>query len=521
VRFFAHDGKEFHGPATVEELLRLPGFDGDTLVCPVGSANSADWKPAFSYPPLREALLAQSQPALAPPPPAPPAPPPPPPTTPCPRCGHANPEDARFCNACAARMDGTVETPPASEPYGEGTPLAHAVEERSPTFGIPLEPFPEPLPLAPGTAPVESVPADPAPLADVAPPMETAQAPEPVLPVVAPAPAATESAAWRRPMLAAFFGAVIAGGGLGWWLLRPAPQPPLVLQPPAPAPTASPAASSPAPAATIVPSRAPVLLGDSAEKTSPAPLPPAAPRAQRARRDRSVAKAKTRKRRAVPAARRKTAPRRRVRPEPKPAPGAESDESLVTSALGDGEPTPPGAPRSSRTLGAPGAEPARGSGGTPGNNDDILLPGVPRPVAKRAPAGRSKRSPAPAQAAATAAAAAAPTPKSAENGATRQVREQFDFCSQLYGQADYGDYFDTCLCAAARKAAPYRGSRDAFASAMKKGAPPAPAALGLISLSGSTATVTALGKAAGGRPARGERQTWRLEDGLWCRASAP
>ena len=57
MRFFAHDGKSTHGPAGIEELLKLPGFDGDTLVCPVGSDDSADWKPALAYPPFKKALL--------------------------------------------------------------------------------------------------------------------------------------------------------------------------------------------------------------------------------------------------------------------------------------------------------------------------------------------------------------------------------------------------------------------------------------------------------------------------------
>ena len=47
-----------HGPAEVDDLLKLPGFDGDTLVCPVGSTDSADWKPALAYPLLKRALIA-------------------------------------------------------------------------------------------------------------------------------------------------------------------------------------------------------------------------------------------------------------------------------------------------------------------------------------------------------------------------------------------------------------------------------------------------------------------------------
>ncbi|OGS41266.1 MAG: hypothetical protein A2506_03130 [Elusimicrobia bacterium RIFOXYD12_FULL_66_9] len=42
MRFFAHDGKALHGPATVPELVALSGFDGDTLVCPVGASYSTN-----------------------------------------------------------------------------------------------------------------------------------------------------------------------------------------------------------------------------------------------------------------------------------------------------------------------------------------------------------------------------------------------------------------------------------------------------------------------------------------------
>ena len=70
MRFYAHDGKSTHGPAGIEELLKLPGFDGDTLVCPVGSDDSADWKPALAYAPFKKALLEAPLPAPAAPVPA-------------------------------------------------------------------------------------------------------------------------------------------------------------------------------------------------------------------------------------------------------------------------------------------------------------------------------------------------------------------------------------------------------------------------------------------------------------------
>ncbi|MDE2511769.1 MAG: hypothetical protein KGL74_11665, partial [Elusimicrobia bacterium] len=142
MRFFAHDGQTVHGPSRVEELTRLPNFDGDTLVCPVGSENSADWKPALAYPPFRAVLLApQRKPAPVPPPPAP--------TAPCPRCASRNPEKARFCNDCGARMDGR-EASPAPAPAAPAPAAAAA----------PI-PIPAPTPVPPSPAPADDAALDP------------------------------------------------------------------------------------------------------------------------------------------------------------------------------------------------------------------------------------------------------------------------------------------------------------------------------------------------------------------------
>ena len=197
MRFFAHDGKSTHGPAGIEELLKLPGFDGDTLVCPVGSDDSSDWKPALAYAPFKKALLeaplAAPVPAPAPVPlpaappqsasldlpkvgqipvPAPfplplpalpanpalpptPAAAPPAPvvkTTPCPRCAHENLEEARFCNSCGARMDGRAEdiSAPPSAPTPAPvlpTPVLPAPVLPAPVLPAPLAPEPAPSPF--------------------------------------------------------------------------------------------------------------------------------------------------------------------------------------------------------------------------------------------------------------------------------------------------------------------------------------------------------------------------------------
>jgi hypothetical protein len=405
VRFFAHDGKTVHGPSEVAELTRLPGFDGDTLVCPVGSENSADWKPALAYPPFREILLAPPPKAAPPPPPPPPAP-----TIPCPRCAHRNPERAVFCNACGARMDGREE---------------------------PKIPAPEP----------EPVPAEPV-----------------------PAPAAGSPS--RRGILIASFAAALAvSGGLGWWLLhRAAPAAePIPTPPPAPAvapaavstataPAAAPAPLPPPPAPVVVPPPAP----------APAAKPAAPEKPARKRAPKKAARAKKAKTAAAPPP---------AEPEPLKAPDAEPAK--------------------------PAAEPA---------DEGMMLPGVPR----RLPVVKKTAKPDDAAAAPGAEPGAAPaaekTPESSEDGTTRQVREQVEFCSQLLAQGAYEDHFDTCLCAEAKQAAPYRGRRGVYAASLKKRAPAgmaqASAQIAGIVMEGGVAKVAAAGEA----------QTWRLEDGLWCRA---
>ena len=396
MRFFAHDGKTVYGPSELDELLELPGFDGNTLVCPVGSEDSADWKPALAYPAFREALFAPA-PKAAPLPPLPP-----PPTESCPRCAHANPQGARYCNACSARMDGQ-----------------------------------EPIPRAP----------EPAVSADESVPAAEATAPEPA--------AAAQTASVSKTLAGAFIGAMVASGTLGWWLLRPhaAPRPPVLVQPELPA---EPAQAAPTVAA---PSTTPV----------PPPVPAIAPSKQMASR----ATLKT------------TRPKA---PAPKRA--------------------TPVAKRAARKLSAKKPAPETGNNK---ENSGFLLPGVPR----RVPPQSLTKS--------TTVATDAPAPGAApENGAERQVRDQFEFCAQLLAQGAYGDHFDTCLCADARQAEPYLGHRDTYAAELKKaaaaGALDAGAPLAGIVIDGAAAKVTTNGKTAPGAPVRAETENWRLEDGLWCRA---
>lgn len=426
MRFFAHDGRTTHGPSTVEELMALPDFDGDTLVCPVGASDSNDWKPALAYPPFRSALLAPAaKPAPEPPPPSPAA------TEPCPRCAGRNPEGARFCNACGARMDATVEPP-----------RAQAGPEPEPA------PPPDPIPATDLSAPVE-------PLVDLPAPF--------VPPSVEPAPISAQplvgAANRRKAMIASFIAAAVAaGGGLGWRLLRPAKRPPpsrdltlSVPEPSRPAPRPQSSADS-KPIETSAPSAQTVLAS-----SSPAPVPAPTP---------------------VPA------PIPRHAPKPKPAARAETTVAkraarAAVQAAAEAVPEPAAALKDS----APPAD--RG----------FILPGIPRPVSKSA---------------------------AEDEGASRQVREQFDFCSQLLAQGAFADHFDTCLCSDARAADPYRGRRGFYAGSLAKassgGRLETKADILSVKLEGISATVNARWKVRPSDAGRETAEKWRLEDGLWCRA---
>jgi hypothetical protein len=165
--------------------------------------------------------------------------------------------------------------------------------------------------------------------------------------------------------------------------------------------------------------------------------------------------------------------------------------------------------RKSELTVSPSSAPAHASAPAPAEDSGFLLPGVPR-----RPASQSVTKPK--------ADGAAPAADAAEDGAASQVREQFVFCAQLLAQGSYADHFDTCLCADARQAAPYRGSRRSYAAALKKaaaaGALSTSASITGVALDGSVAKLTADWKSGASGKTRAETESWRLEDGLWCRS---
>lgn len=518
------------------ELLELPGFDGDTLVCPVGSENSADWKPALAYPPFREALLSPA-PRPAPPPPAKPAP-----TAPCPRCAAPNPERARYCNDCGGRMDGTVEPPP-SPPPAAPAPLVTLTPVEAPT-PAPMAPVPavsarppeaisplEPSFVPPADVPVVALPPSPAP----------APAPSPA-PSATVAAAATDAASLRNTLLAAFIGASAASGALGYYLLRPhaakVPANHEIEIPPPPAAQAPGAMPAAAPAVTPAPAPATAAVVPAAPVTAASPEPAAArpavaespaPAVEKAAPPRPDAPAAPKR------ARRAKRKRKPVEPPPAPTPSAPADdgngggesliESRVNSLQGAAAEPKDMAPAKSAPLAPPEAEkPAEASAAAASSAPDggFMLPGVPRPVGAKSVVKAPKSATAPAATAAAAEHAAAGAAPAAEDETSHQVREQFEFCAQLLAQGAYDDHFDTCLCAQTRNGAPYRGRRGLYSASLKKSAAAGKlettAAISSIALDGTVAKVVARWKAGPDDKPRELAERWQLEDGLWCRA---
>lgn len=532
MRYFAHDGSTTHGPASVEDLTARPWFDGDVLVCPVGATDSADWKPALSYPAFKQALLAPaSKPAAAPLPPPPPAPAPAPALAPCPRCAAGNPAKARFCNECGQRLDGTSPLRPEDAPKPIDAPEPSPSPSPAALLATP-DPSPEPSLRPMAVPPARVEPARPmarppervGPMAkglSPTPPLETAQ--EPALPPTeaahsfeslssamphpmepesslppdtAPLPPAEAPAApaKRKTAVLAALGAAALGAAAWLLLARPSPEP-------APAPAGAdltmPAPAAPA-AATAEPSPA-ALASAPPPAAAPARPRPRAPRAQGS---------------PAPLADRPARPRRRRRAAPSPPPADAADAVLIESRVAAEGPAVPGQP----------AEPA---GAKPLSDPDEaledFLPGIPRRKPLKAGAA-AKPAPAPAAASPTAPAPSEATPANAEGDviALQQAVEEFEFCSQLLAQGAFADHFDTCLCKETRAKPPYRNRRGFYASALKKeaaeGRLETQAQVLSTRMENGVARIVARWKTRPDDPGREVDEAWIMDDGLWCKA---
>ena len=490
MRFYWFDGKAPQGPWEIADLLAQPGFNSESVVCPVGAERPEDWKAAVSYEPLRDALFKPKPALISSPPPVQP---------PCPVCHHQNTDDALFCSHCGRNLSEVPDFPrlpplalaPApklsSLPIGPAVPPLSApsqshADSDAPAVGAALPPGPA-LPKPPevsagpkrGPVPGTMGRLGQIPVQPKVPP--SVAKPPAAPPVAGPAsrPAAAPAAKNRPLLLAAcaFCGAFVVLAGVFFWR-RPshdkAPAPPVNLAPPAAAklgtqegsPTAVPPAE---PAAAPVPAKKPAAKPRPA---APAVVKPAVPQ---------------------PA-------RRRARASRTPAPAAAAQTESLKPPAGPAEPSDAELGR----LLQPSAQ---------ADPKELLLPGIPKKVRKVA----DGQGPAPLPASPAAGAA----PASQDQLLAERAKEQFNFCHQLLRQGDFGDFYDTCLCAGARNAAPYKGRRRVF---IEKSSQDPASEIGSAAeivdtrVEGEAASITARWSKAEGAAERTEK--WAIEDGLWC-----
>lgn len=460
MRFYLIDGGAAKGPFTAEQLEKLPGFDAESMVCPVGATSAEDWKPAVSFEPLKAVLFKPKAAA--------PAPNPAPSGPPCPKCRTANPAGAVFCFKCGARI--------AAEPVPAAKPPAPA-------------PAPAPSP-APAPAPAMAPPAGgglkpgPAGMGRLA---AIEEAPKPLPPVVAPRPAAAPAAAglarWKTHIAAG--AAVTAAFVVFFVLLKPKPKPK------APEPAAAPAAEKPAEVrpSPIHTAAAPAPL----PKPEPPPLPKLNPR-RRPRPEAAPVPAP------VPTAAAPAPRKRRKAARPLPPPAADSaaaEEQVLDGLLEPSKPKPAAAAEPPAMPDAvPQARPIPGA---------LNLPGIGQVVPKGAqppatePEGETPPPAAPSRPVQT-----------AEDLTLESAKEQFDFCHALARQRAYGDFYDTCLCPGGRRAS----ARQTFMEEMAA----RPDASEALKITGARLAnpATAVITASAGKKGKPMSQTWRLEDGLWC-----
>jgi hypothetical protein len=369
-------------------------------------------------------------------------------------------------------------------------------------------------------------------------------APQP-LPPLAPAPkssevlisapseppeAVKESKNKKSAAIAVALSAAFVASALAWKKFAPAPPPRKTLAKLVSAAPSTPSVAAPVPAA--VPAPAPPPTPVAAPPRRAPRLPPPAITTPQKKVEKKSAQAKRKRVRGVRA--------RKSEPAPAPAAAAKKKqtdadsvdpqlEALLSHAAPESAPaekpsekTPAPAPAPPPEKKEPAAEPKRFS-----------LPGLDRPISPSARKPKRPDGEPDPTASPEAPAAESPAPKTetpaagapAEAGqaeedqlALAQVKEQFDFCTQLLAQGAYGDHYDTCLCKDARKAT----KRSAFVETSKKSAAAGKlentAKITSSSLSGGTATLVAHWRVLPNEFGRDVTQNWRLEDGLWCRA---
>ncbi|MBI5240779.1 MAG: zinc ribbon domain-containing protein [Elusimicrobia bacterium] len=435
MRFYWFDGKAPQGPLETAELLAQPGFNAETVVCPVGAERPDDWKPAVNYEPLRDALFKPKPVLISPPPPV---------GSPCSACRSRNPEDAVFCSHCGQNLKEAAAgmKPPPAEALPPGPAILKPPEvSAGPRRGSPqgtmgrLAQQPTQFKVPPMAKPPEARPPAPAPSR----------------------PAAAAPALKDRPFLlaaGAFSAAFIVLVGFFFWRRAAPSKVPAVVPDLAPPAAAKLGTQEGTPAAAAA---------------QPIMTPPAAPKAAPA-----------------PAAAKPRSPARKPRqPQEAPAPPAEKAPEPSDAELGK--------------LLRDKAEPAQPAAGKAA--EEYVLPGIPKKVRKVSDAQPP-----------------APEPAGPDSVLVERAKEQFNFCHQLMRAGNFGDFFDTCLCADARNAVPYKGRKRVFIE--KSSQDPASeigstAEISAVNVSGETAEITARWAKAEGNVEGVEK--WAVEDGLWCR----
>ncbi|HAM36440.1 MAG TPA: hypothetical protein DEB40_08015 [Elusimicrobia bacterium] len=482
MRFYFFDGKAPQGPFEIEELLRQPGFEGESVVCPVGSERAEDWKAAVNFELLRDALFKPKPALLTPPPPI---------LFPCPNCRHRNSEDALFCNHCGRSLrDSPAEPPrpkesaipPAPADPGPTAPPPETENAKASRMAMPLEPAPAPLPPVPAMKPVPKAP-------DIS-----------AGPRRAPAPGGMGRIAQFQQMQQEQIHS-----------MPPAP----AISPPTPAlpekPFISAPENPPAPKARKAASLALllgglfaalagayVLLGPSARQAatiSPQPLPEVKPQPQPA-----VAPAP-----AAAQAQNQTAPAEAPALPKELAPDASGDVQTAVPVRKAARPRR----RKSRTPAASArlaqAEPPQIPASSDSAAAEVLLPGLKKRV-RRAPARYE----------AVSAAQDKPSAPTPDELMAQSAKDQFNFCHQIMAQGAFGSFFDTCLCAAAKSAPPYKGRRRAFIELASESGKEIGSTFAITGAQaqGSLVRITAQWTKPGESGERSE--DWLLEDGRWC-----